>query len=131
MHAFVSLVLATGLVSSVCPPSSALAFSKKAPPPAPTDASLTQPSDTEEVWVGKDDEAKSCAKDRGIPLETMETILSGAGIKVLARRKVPDGMARIQMCGADKGEMNGYQISRKDLDKAKNLGFKPVAYGNQ
>jgi hypothetical protein len=104
------------------------AMSKKTP--AHTESSSFNAT-SETVWVGKPDEAKSCAKERGIPLDTMASTLESNGIKVLSRKKVPDGKMRIQMCGADKGDQNGFQIARKDLDKARDLGFKPVIGGTQ
>ena len=102
----------------------ALAMSKKAP--STQTAPTTPVSDTEMVWVGKSDEAKSCEKARGIAIDKVETELATANIKIFAKRKLHDGMMRIQMCGVDKGDLNGFLIAKKDLEAAKGLGFKVV-----
>ena len=99
-------------------------MSKKAPPPEPAQASPTL--DTETVWVGKSDEAKSCEKARGIELDKVGAELAAANVKIITKRKLHDGMMRIQMCGVDKGDLNGFLIAKKDLETAKNLGFKIV-----
>lgn len=104
-----------------------IAMSKKAPvtaaEPAPP---TTVQADT--VWVGKTDKAMSCAKERGVDIDDMAKELTTGKIQVLAKKKLHDGQMRIQMCGVDKGDMNGYLISKKDLEKAKELGFEPVTH---
>ena len=103
----------------------AFAMSKKTQP-APATEEAVPNADSDSVWVGKSDDAKSCAKEKGINLDVMAAELQGADIKVLAKKKVSDGKMRIQSCGADKGDLNGFLIARKDVDKAKTIGFKPV-----
>jgi hypothetical protein len=103
----------------------ALAMSKKAPDASPAPAVVTaQPADS--VWVGKSDESKSCGTERPVALDAMEAELLHADIKIFAKKKLHDTKMRIQMCGIDKGDLNGFLIAKKDLDKAVGLGFKPV-----
>lgn len=108
----------------------ALAMSKKQAAPPPT-ASAPTAADSDSIWVGKSDEAKSCAKERGIELDSMAASLQSKNIKVLARKKVSDGKMRIQMCGVDKGDLNGFLISKKDLEQAKELGFTQLDMAGQ
>lgn len=106
---------------------SAWAMSKKAPTPPPVnDPGMSAAAKLDTTWVGKSDLAKSCEKTRGVSIDIMSDELSKAGIKTYAKRKLHDGMMRIQMCGADKGDMNGFLIEKKDLDAAKALGFTPA-----
>lgn len=95
-------------------------------PKKPNSEATTTSSQTSKdiVWVGKSDEAKSCDKDKGIELDKMEIDLKNSGVTILNKKKVHDDQMRIQMCGADKGTMNGFQIDKKFLDKATQLGFK-------
>ncbi len=104
----------------------ACAFSKKMQPTAPATVEVPSSADSESVWVGKSDGAKSCAKEKGISLDVMAAQLQSVDIKILAKKKISDGKMRIQMCGADKGDFNGFLIARKDADKAKALGFNAV-----
>lgn len=107
---------------------SALAMSKKSHAPEENhDAVHTPHAETaDSVWVGKSDKAKSCAKERGIDIDSMGKELQTKGIKILARKKIPDGKVRIQMCGVDKGDMNGYLVAKKDVEKAKELGYQQL-----
>lgn len=79
------------------------------------------------TWVSKTDEAKSCGT--GISLETMGRQLQRAKVSVKEKKKISDGKAHIQMCGAAKGDSNAFLIPKKDLSKAERLGFKtlPIA----
>lgn len=101
---------------------------KAASPPAP-EAQVPVPTAPDQIWVGKSDNAKSCAAnpgDRGVELDLMAAQLHDAKIQILAKKKLHDHKMRIQMCGTDKGDLNGFLISRKDLEKAKELGFDPL-----
>lgn len=73
------------------------------------------------VKVYKYDGSKQCGQASGIELETMEKQLKG--IKVVSREKASDGKMRIQMCGADTGQANVYEIPSGDLKAALNAGF--------
>ena len=75
------------------------------------------------VWVGKSNQAKMCEADKGIALDSMTGELESAHIKVYNKKITPDGQMHMEMCGADKGDLNGFEIAKKDLDKAKALGF--------
>jgi hypothetical protein len=78
------------------------------------------------IWVGKSDSAQSCNVNSGISLDKMGADLNRAGIKYVEHKKMPDDKMHIQMCGADKGTMNIYSISKDDLPKALGLGFAEV-----
>ena len=103
---------------------SSFAMSKKQPTEITASGSTVNSKDL--LWVGKSDEAKSCEKDKGIDLDRMENDLKTAGITIFMKKKIHDGQMRIQMCGADKGTMNGFQIEKKNLEKATLLGFKSI-----
>ncbi|MBC7458424.1 MAG: hypothetical protein H7235_09110, partial [Bdellovibrionaceae bacterium] len=45
-------------------------------------------------------------------------------IVVFSASNQNDGMMRIQVCGADTGNHNVYEIAESDLEKAKSYGFK-------
>lgn len=104
----------------------AYGMSKRAPSNDQQQAPAATSAQEESIWVGKSDSAISCQKSRGIELDKMSADLALASVKVLAKRKLHDGKMRIQMCGVDKGDMNGFLIPKKDLEKALALGFKPV-----
>lgn len=78
------------------------------------------------IWVGKSDETRSCATQGGVELDAMGTELEKAKIHVLEKRKIRDKNMRIQMCGADRGNMNSFLISKSNLEKAKTLGFRAI-----
>jgi hypothetical protein len=56
-------------------------------------------------------------------LEAGAQELLKAGVKVLEQRKQDDGKMRIQVCGAPQGSGNAYRIAKRDLKRAKKLGF--------
>lgn len=112
------------LIGTSLVPSQSLAMSKKAPAqPAIVHTNVTSDVPSDAIWVGKSDQARSCGEVKGVDIDSMGSDLTSKGIKILTRKKIPDGKVRIQMCGADKGDMNGYLIAKKDLEKAKELGF--------
>ncbi|MGE4231780.1 MAG: hypothetical protein AB7F43_00480 [Bacteriovoracia bacterium] len=78
------------------------------------------------VWVGKAKNTKSCEKKSGVPLDDAEAQLLQANIKIFSRRIIRDRRPRILACGADKGDLNGFQIREADLEKATSLEFKKV-----
>ncbi|HEX4926213.1 MAG TPA: hypothetical protein VFV50_19120 [Bdellovibrionales bacterium] len=88
---------------------------------AATQPGTQAPKPTGTVRVYKPDGSKQC-EGGGIELADMEKQLKG--IKVLAREKANDGKMRIQMCGADTGQLNVYEIPAGDLAKAQKAGFK-------
>ncbi|MEW6056148.1 MAG: hypothetical protein AB1540_05990 [Bdellovibrionota bacterium] len=85
-----------------------------------------QHSTEDTLWVGKSDNAKSCGPEKGISIDIPAQELKTAQIPILAKQKLHDGQMRIQMCGADKGDFNGFLIPKAELEKAKSLGFSVV-----
>ena len=73
------------------------------------------------VKVFKYDGSKQCEMKSGRSLDTMEKDLKG--IQVLSRERKNDGKMRIQMCGADTGWANVYEVPVSDKEKAIKRGF--------
>ena len=116
------------VVLSVSLASVAFAMSKKQATQSYSDnQSPTVQTPPDMLWVGKSDQAKMCAKERGIDADLMAAGLKKANIQIASKKKLHDTKMRIQECGTDKGDMNGFLISKRDLDKAKELGFTPVS----
>ncbi len=99
--------------------------SKNAPSPGLTELHVA----TDEVWIGKGDQATSCNADSGVGLDAMGRDLALAGIKFTQKQKLHDANAHIQMCGSDKGVMNVYLIKKSQLPQAQTLGFNEVKRG--
>ena len=78
------------------------------------------------VWIAKADEATSCNAGSGIDIDSMGHSLIQSGVKILQKKKFHDNKMHILSCGADKGALNGYLISKKELPRALALGFKEV-----
>ena len=74
------------------------------------------------VLIYKYDGSKQCGVKKGQSLAEMEKDLQG--IKIFSREKRPDGLMHIQVCGADTGMANVYEISAGDLAKAEAKNFK-------
>ncbi len=77
----------------------------------------------ETVWVMRLDGALQCGMAQPQSLEAGAQELMKAGVKVLEQRKQDDGKMRIQVCGAPQGTGNAYRIARRDVKRAKKLGF--------
>ena len=77
----------------------------------------------ETVWVMRSDGALQCGMAEPETLEAGAQELLKAGVKVLEQRKQNDGKMRIQVCGAPQGSTNAYRIAKRDLKRAKKLGF--------
>lgn len=75
----------------------------------------------QKVRVYKYDGTKQCGEGKEITLAEMAKQLNG--IVIFSSQKLSDGKMRIQMCGADTGMANVYEIDRSDLPKAVTLGF--------
>lgn len=111
--------------------------SPEAPPPVPAAASAVAPkaalkdltpetgsqNGKDFAWVARPDGAKQCENTEGQSLDAGLEELKKAKIDVLESKKGDDGMMRIQLCGAPAGKENTYKIRRKDLAKARALGF--------
>ncbi len=80
----------------------------------------------ESVWVSRPDGGKQCDQDSAQSLEAGVKELESAGIRILEKRKKPDGKIRIQMCGAPTGNTNAYRIPKASLPQAEALGFKDL-----
>jgi hypothetical protein len=90
--------------------------------PNPIESEASSKAAQLKVRVYKPDGSLQCGMGHKIPLEEMERELKG--ISVSSRINQNDGLMRIQVCGAPTGQCNIYEIDRKDLAKALNLGFK-------
>jgi hypothetical protein len=82
-----------------------------------------QKAAAETVWVLRSDGALQCGMAEPETLEAGAQELLKAGVKVLEQRKQSDGKMRIQVCGAPQGSTNAYRIAKRDLKRAKKLGF--------
>lgn len=78
------------------------------------------------LWVGKSDAGTSCGTEKTISLDAMAKELLNAGVKVFSQKKIKETKMRIQMCGADKGDKNGFLILKSDLEKARKKDFLPI-----
>ena len=74
------------------------------------------------VWVKRSANAASC-EGEGEPLALARKNLEGAKVRILQEKRAGDGMMHIQMCGADTGEQNFFQIPKSELEQAKAVGF--------
>lgn len=76
---------------------------------------------SETVFVFKYDGSAQCESGSIVSLDKMAQQLEG--IKVYSQIKKSDGLMRIQLCGSPTGKANVFEISKKDIKKAKLLGF--------
>lgn len=84
------------------------------------------------LWVFEDATAEifmydgilQCGLGEEISVQQMADGLGARGIEVLESRKGTDGLMHIAVCGASTGSINIFTIKRKDLDAARELGFK-------
>lgn len=83
------------------------------------------------IWVAKSDGALQCGEGQPVSLKKMSGELKRNGVRVFKQKKIHDGVQRIQVCGAEKGDLNTYQIEKKMLAKAKLLGFSVLPGGLQ
>lgn len=74
------------------------------------------------ITIVKADGSLQCGMRAGIDLDVMarEEL---PGIEILEAEKRPDGLMRIQVCGAETGILNSYKIRHRDLTKAQKAGF--------
>jgi len=80
--------------------------------------------DNETVEVFMYDGILQCGLGEEIPIKQMAEALESQGIEALESRKGTDGFMHIAVCGASTGSINIFTIERKDLDAARELGFK-------
>ena len=82
-------------------------------------------ANTNTVIVAKSDGSVQCDPDSALSLDQMaEEQLPD--IHILSSSKRHDGLARIQVCGAETGMFNTYDILPCDLEKAIEAGFFPL-----
>ena len=96
-------------------------------PPAPRaiqSSKMLLPEDS--VQVSKPTGEKQCSVDKAEPLNKVLAQLSTKKITVYESHTQADGLVHMDLCGAPGGNVNVFTISKKDLKKALNLGFKEV-----
>jgi len=76
------------------------------------------------VVVYKPDGTLQCEKGTGVPLDTMEQELNGAGVAVLSKRKDVDGRVHPAVCGAASGNVNAFEIPSGDVGRTTKIGFR-------
>lgn len=84
------------------------------------------PADVKTVWVYKYDGSRQCGLGEVISLGKMKNELEDLLVYKMEKRN--DGLMRTMNCGAATGMANVYQISQKDLEIAKKLGFKEWSF---
>ena len=80
----------------------------------------------ETVWVAKSDLSVSCDPKSGVDLSQGAEQLNRAKIPILDSQKRSDGQMHVQVCGASKGILNAYLISKKYLEEAQTLGYQEL-----
>lgn len=83
---------------------------------------MTSTSKADRVKVFKPDGSLQCGQGKAVAVTEMQNQLNG--IKVYSSVNRNDGMMRVQVCGAPTGNVNVYEIDRKDLAAAQKKGFK-------
>ncbi len=83
------------------------------------------------VWVERADESRSCDEEkRSRSVEDDARILSQASIEIFSSQKAHDGNTgkmRAAVCGIPTGQLNRFLIPKRDLKRAKQLGFSEVS----
>lgn len=74
------------------------------------------------VMVYKADGSLQCGQGKGLSPEEMQKELEG--VKVYSAINRHDGDMHPMACGLATGQVNVYEIARRDLDLAKRRGFK-------
>ena len=82
---------------------------------------LTAEEKAKRMFVFKYDGSLQCGQGRPVEVEKMAEEL--AGVNILSQIKKPDGLMRIQRCGAPTGLANVYEIYKTDFTKAQSAGF--------
>lgn len=76
------------------------------------------------IWIYKEDGTLQCEDIKPIPLKTMADQLEKAGIRIFDSKNTPGGFYYPSACGFPKGQVNAFQINKKDLPMAQKLDFK-------
>jgi len=82
------------------------------------------------VWVTRPDGSLQCDEHVGgsapDPIAEAKQQLKKKGVHVLDSKKRNDGQLRAQACGISTGNETSFLIPKKELDRAKALGFELV-----
>ena len=92
----------------------------------PESASVASPSTYAVMQVFKPRGAVQCG-DRGVAPEAMQAELERAGARVASARCASDGRMYPAVCGGATGEINLFEINAADAERARSLGFAPLA----
>ncbi len=82
---------------------------------------MVQSKPNDRVRIAKADGSLQCGMGKSLSLQEMQKDLKG--LTIFSSENKPDGLMHIQVCGSPTGRHNVYEISRADLEKAKQLGF--------
>ncbi len=80
------------------------------------------PADVGTEWVYKYDGSLQCSQGNESSLD--QTAQQLEGVKIYAQEKRTDTLMRVQVCGQPTGRANVYEIDKKDLKRAQDMGFK-------
>lgn len=83
-------------------------------------------SANETTRIASSNGARQCESGRVSPSAMKRELLAG-GVNVVSMACGSDGLMHPAVCGADAGEINIFEISSGDMDKAESLGFKPLS----
>lgn len=87
--------------------------------------------DSQIVSVYKSDGSLQCQVDNlGIPPTTMQVELMDHDIQIHNAYKTHDGLMHIQLCGTPTDNINVFEISVVDIEKAQTLGFVLMVEGD-
>lgn len=82
------------------------------------------------VWITRPDGSLQCdEKIEGTALDPVvkaKEELAKKGVHILEAKKANDGKMRAQMCGMTTGNETRFLVPKKDLTKAKALGFEAI-----
>ena len=91
-------------------------------PQGPSVARAEAPRDEGTEWVYKYDGSLQCSQGHQSSLD--QTAQQLEGVKIYSQEKRTDTLMRVQVCGQPTGRANVYEISKQDLQRALDLGFK-------
>lgn len=81
-------------------------------------------NDIQLVSIYKTDGSLQCHSEvLDTSLEEMQQELTNSDIQVQLASKSNDGLMHMQLCGSPTGNINVFEISKSDIEKAQSLGF--------
>jgi hypothetical protein len=92
------------------------------PTPVPSPTPVKLPKDA--VQVAKATGEKQCGIEKGVAIEEVQSTLTQDKITVYEAHTQLDGLMHMALCGSPSGSVHVFSIPKKDLAKAKKLGFK-------